>query len=145
MWEIGNWVVFLTEVVSWERCNIRPTDVSLGRCVPVRSIPKGGGWLMLCRDRRLLEHGWVSQVLRLAVWGLGAGHIDQGRFVQWIKDTCPTDASPGKTFGDTTSCHLGSCAGILEPSMEARQGCRTGPPGYIGWRNRFLGIDSWAY
>ncbi len=22
--------------------------------------------------------------------------------------------------------------------------CRTGPPGYIGWRNRFLGIDSWA-
>jgi hypothetical protein len=22
--------------------------------------------------------------------------------------------------------------------------CRTGPPCYIGWRNRFLGIDSWA-
>ncbi len=22
--------------------------------------------------------------------------------------------------------------------------CRTGPPGYIGWRNRFQGIDSWA-
>jgi hypothetical protein len=22
--------------------------------------------------------------------------------------------------------------------------CRTGPAGYIGWRNRFLGIDSWA-
>ncbi len=22
--------------------------------------------------------------------------------------------------------------------------CRTGPPGYIGWRNRFFGIDSWA-
>jgi hypothetical protein len=21
--------------------------------------------------------------------------------------------------------------------------CRTGPPGYIGWRNRILGIDSW--
>jgi hypothetical protein len=20
----------------------------------------------------------------------------------------------------------------------------TGPPGYIGWRNSFLGIDSWA-
>ncbi len=25
---------------------------------------------------------------------------------------------------------------------EQEQGCRTGPPGYIGWRNRFLGIDS---
>jgi hypothetical protein len=22
--------------------------------------------------------------------------------------------------------------------------CRTGPPGYIGCRNRFLGIDAWA-
>jgi hypothetical protein len=22
--------------------------------------------------------------------------------------------------------------------------CRTGPPGYIGWRSRTLGIDSWA-
>jgi hypothetical protein len=22
--------------------------------------------------------------------------------------------------------------------------CRTGPPCYIGWRNRFLGIDAWA-
>jgi hypothetical protein len=22
---------------------------------------------------------------------------------------------------------------------------RTGPPGYIGWRNRFLAIDSWAF
>jgi hypothetical protein len=22
--------------------------------------------------------------------------------------------------------------------------CRTGPPGYTGWRNRFLGIDAWA-
>ncbi len=22
--------------------------------------------------------------------------------------------------------------------------CQTGPPGYIGWRNRFLEIDSWA-
>jgi hypothetical protein len=22
--------------------------------------------------------------------------------------------------------------------------CRTCPPGYIGWRNRFLGIDSWT-
>jgi hypothetical protein len=25
-----------------------------------------------------------------------------------------------------------------------RKGYRTGPPGYIGWRNSFLGIKSWA-
>jgi hypothetical protein len=24
-------------------------------------------------------------------------------------------------------------------------GCRTGPPGYLGWRNRFLGIDFWVF
>ncbi len=27
---------------------------------------------------------------------------------------------------------------------EYEQGFRTGPPGYIGWRNSFLGIDSWV-
>ncbi len=27
---------------------------------------------------------------------------------------------------------------------EEEKGYRTGPPGYIGWRNSFLGIDSWA-
>ncbi len=37
-------------------------------------------------------------------------------------------------------------AGIFKQSMRARYrggiGFRTGPPGYIGWRNSFLGIDS---
>jgi hypothetical protein len=27
---------------------------------------------------------------------------------------------------------------------EEEQGCRTDPPGYLGRRNSFLGIDSWA-
>jgi hypothetical protein len=27
---------------------------------------------------------------------------------------------------------------------EEEKGYRTGPPGYIGWRNSFLVIDSWA-
>jgi hypothetical protein len=27
---------------------------------------------------------------------------------------------------------------------DEEEGYRTGPPGYIGWRNSFLGIDSWA-
>jgi hypothetical protein len=27
---------------------------------------------------------------------------------------------------------------------EEEEGFRTGPPGYIGWRNSFLGIDSGA-
>jgi hypothetical protein len=46
--------------------------------------------------------GWPAGYLgtpkfvRLAVLGLGAGHVDQGRFVQWIEDLCPTDASPWK-------------------------------------------------
>jgi hypothetical protein len=32
-----------------------------------------------------------------------------------------------------------------EPGGPVRNpACRTGPPGYIGGRNRFLGIDSWA-
>jgi hypothetical protein len=40
-------------------------------------------------------------------------------------------------------------AGIFKESMgaigtEEEEGYRTGPPGYIGWRNSFLGIDSGA-
>ncbi len=27
---------------------------------------------------------------------------------------------------------------------EEEEGYRTGPPGYVGWRNSFLGIDSGA-
>jgi hypothetical protein len=33
------------------------------------------------------------------------------------------------------------------PSLAGRYDnpiCRTGPQDYIGWRNRFLGIDSWS-
>ncbi len=43
-----------------------------------------------------------------------------------------------------------SRAGIFKKSLGARKGTeeeegyRTGPPGYIGWRNSFLGIDSGA-
>jgi hypothetical protein len=42
-----------------------------------------------------------------------------------------------------------ACAGILEQSVgglgtEKEQGCRTGPPGFIGWQKRFLGIYSWT-
>jgi hypothetical protein len=39
------------------------------------------------------------------------------------------------------------CAGIFKHLWRLGTeyyGCRTGPPGYIGWRNGFLGIDSWA-
>ncbi len=42
---------------------------------------------------------------------------------------------------------VGGCwAGIFKESMgagtEEEEGYRTGPPGYIGWRNSFLGINS---
>ncbi len=30
------------------------------------------------------------------------------------------------------------------PGTKQEQGSRTGPPGYISWRNRFLGINFWA-
>jgi hypothetical protein len=39
-------------------------------------------------------------------------------------------------------------AGIFKESMglgtEEEERYRTGPPVYIGWKNSFLGIDSWA-
>jgi hypothetical protein len=39
-------------------------------------------------------------------------------------------------------------AGILNNlwglGTEKKKGYRSGPPGYVGWRNSFLEIDSWA-
>jgi hypothetical protein len=59
-----------------------------------------------------------------------------------------------KTFVQLECVHYlmnkkgGIRAGIFKESMAARNrggmGYRTGPPGYIGWRNSFFGIDSWA-
>jgi hypothetical protein len=48
------------------------------------------------------------------------------------------------------SSMLSSVLAIIEQSMGARNRVGiglsyTGLPGYIGWRNRFLGIDSWAH
>ncbi len=43
---------------------------------------------------------------------------------------------------------IATCAGIfnnlLGPGTKQKQGSHAGPPGYIGQRNRFLGIDFWA-
>jgi hypothetical protein len=48
-----------------------------------------------------------------------------------------------------TKCLIpGTCAGILEQSMRARNQVgkefSLGPPGYIGWGNRFLEINCWT-
>jgi hypothetical protein len=51
-----------------------------------------------------------------------------------------------RCYCQTTVSPVG--AGIFKKSMGARNrggiGFRSGPPGYIGWRNSFLGINSWA-
>ncbi len=57
-------------------------------------------------------------------------------------------SQPGVGVGCTpSSFHYR--AGVFKESMgaigtEEEEGYRTGPPGYIGWRNSFLGIDSGA-
>jgi hypothetical protein len=57
------------------------------------------------------------------LWGLGT---------EWEKD-CRT-GPPELEF-------LKSLWGL---GTKEEEGYRTGPPGYIGCRNSFLGIDSWA-
>jgi hypothetical protein len=68
-------------------------------------------------------------------------------FMLWRR-LCPFKMS--KFFSDTVLCDgsIGTSAGIFKQSMGARNrggiGLFTGLPGYTAWRNRFLGIDSWA-
>ncbi len=53
------------------------------------------------------------------------------------------ESIPGllKWFTNTELEFLKSLWGL---GTEDEKGYRTGTPGYIGWRNSFLGIDSWA-
>jgi hypothetical protein len=54
--------------------------------------------------------------------------------IQYRARICKRFRSPG-----TDSASLCSLAGGYDNPI-----CPIGPPGYIGWRNRCLGIDSWA-
>ncbi len=52
---------------------------------------------------------------------------------------CPFYVASGSKFSEME--FLKSLWGL---GTEEKEGYRTGPPGYIGWRNSYLGIDSWA-
>jgi hypothetical protein len=56
------------------------------------------------------------------------------------------DASQGKAaiFVDRICTELEFLKRLWGLGNEEEEGIRTGPPGYIGWRNSFLGIDSGA-
>jgi hypothetical protein len=47
-------------------------------------------------------------------------------------------------IGDEISSELEFLKSLWGLGIEEEEGYRTGPPGYIGRRNLFLGIDSWA-
>ncbi len=56
-------------------------------------------------------------------------------FYSWLLDRYPKTVFPPELD------FLKSLWGL---ETEEEEGYRTGPPGYIGWRNSFLGIDSGA-
>ncbi len=47
-------------------------------------------------------------------------------------------------FGKDPYSELEFLKSLWGLETEDKEGYRTGPPGYIGWRNSFLGIDSGA-
>ncbi len=63
-----------------------------------------------------------------------------------LKTASPTPP-PSTSYlpAETVFVNLLRSRGIDSQPREGRYPIwRTGPPGYIAWRNRFLGIDSWA-
>ncbi len=67
-------------------------------------------------------------------------------YVAWRAGTSNRVVVPGRQAGNR---FLGSLKGLQIESMgtigtDKEKGYRTGPPGYIGWRNSFLGIDFWV-
>jgi hypothetical protein len=48
------------------------------------------------------------------------------------------------SLGNANNTRAGFLKSLWGLETEEEEGYRTGPPGYIGWRNSCLGIDSWA-
>jgi len=90
--------------------------------------------------------------------GYGFGHFDSTRWtpslaviVSYLRPVQRCHCKPGIIFptrsGLQPSFFSNSSTGILEQFMRSRNRVGIGlsyRPGYISWRNRFLGIDSWA-
>jgi len=72
----------------------------------------------------------------------------QNNFLFWRKENVFIDTFAALIF--CTSCfsskftELEFSKSLWGLGTEEEEGYRTGPPGYIGWRNSFLGIDSGA-
>jgi len=65
-----------------------------------------------------------------------------------VTPSAPTPSLPDPHGDPWLWPHRATRAGIFKQSTGARNrvgiGYRTGPPGYVGWRYSFPGIDSWA-
>ncbi len=91
-------------------------------------------------------------MLKTPSWSLEREGVSNKRTI--AADSCRreiqrrTGLAMGNSRKNRPCCKCTYRAGIFKESMglgtEEEEGYRTGPPGYIGWRNSFLGIDSGA-
>ncbi len=103
------------------------------------SMPKGGEWgLILFDPWKCMElissppHHDLPLPHILSLWSINV--------TGWgFKHRRPPH--PQKSFTCSQSPNLET---FKEPRTRKRIRYGTGPPGYIGWRNQFLGTDSWA-
>jgi hypothetical protein len=61
-----------------------------------------------------------------------------------LKVTGKSDQLNGMELNGKRKSELEFLKSLWGLGTEEEEGYRTGPPGYIGWRNSFLGIDSGA-
>jgi hypothetical protein len=72
-------------------------------------------------------------------------HQDYGICFAWGR-SLPLKNLRLKWVGETPRARI--CKRLRRPGIDSKESicsiCSSGPPDYIAWRNRFLGIDSWA-
>ncbi len=65
-------------------------------------------------------------------------------FQTWEYKRTHTVQFNSRNHGIKAAAELEFLKNLWGLGSEKEWGCRTGPPGYIGWRNSFNGICSWA-
>ncbi len=114
----------------------RPSQLSRGREAVICTVME---------DLKIVPY-WLLQQELLSCELLSISIADMQR-MEGIQG--PALCMPSLRKGGQLSPYLQTFKGAQKsiPSLAGRYGnpiCRTGPPGYIGCRNRFLGIYSWA-
>ncbi len=131
-WERKRYFLYCSVIMSWEMCT---TNITLLETSSQIHSPWLGG------IKLTLRHGLSYRPPGYRGWK--AGTTTPCR-IQLYKPVRDYEFGGLSVTEYTYNTELEILKGLWGLGTEEEEGYRTGPPGYIGWRNSFLGINSGA-